>query len=138
MNKDKEDKEIEAITDETKTDPLDGKRKERDSKGKFLPGHSFGKLPREKIYSTEELAQAIREVEEEDKIDILKYYVRQTLKDNRVLIDLIGKKIPKITINEIKGTGLPFNLFVTQFIEEKKEKEEEEKEINDRPESFES
>jgi len=102
-----------------------------DDRGKFKKGNEIGKLPREKIYSTEELAQAIREVEEEDKIDILKYYVRQTLKDNRVLIDLIGKKIPKITINEIKGTGLPFNLFVTQFIEEKKE--EGEKELNDRP-----
>ena len=117
-------------------DPIIGNNTDRDNKGKFIPGNQCGKLPREKIYSTKELVQAIREVEEEgdkfgNKIDILKHYVRQSLIDNRVMIDLIGKKIPKITINEITNTGLPFNLFVTQFIEEKKEKEE--KEINDRP-----
>ena len=101
--------------------PQSGTYAERDNKGKFLPGNQCGKLPREKIYSTEELVQAIKEVEEEDKVDVLKHYVRQSLIDNRVMIDLIGKKIPKITINEIKGTGLPFNLFVTQFIEKEKD-----------------
>lgn len=131
MNKDKEDKGIEDITDKEGDIPTIGNNSDRDDKGRFLPGNQYGKIPQSKIYSTEELAQAIREVEEEGKIDILKHYVRESLKDNRVMIDLIGKKIPKITINEIKGTGLPFNLFVTQFIEEKKEKEE--KEINERP-----
>ncbi len=115
-------------------DPIIGNNTDRDNKGKFLPGNQCGKLPREKIYSTKELVQAIREVEEEgdkfgNKIDILKHYVRQSLIDNRVMIDLIGKKIPKITINEITNTGLPFNLFVTQFIEEKAK----EREINEKP-----
>ena len=129
MNKDKEDKGIEELIDEEEIEPLSGNKVERDAKGRFLPGHEIGRLPKSKVYSTDELVQAIKEVEEEDKVDVLKHYVRQSLIDNRVMIDLIGKKIPKITINEIKGTGLPFNLFVTQFIEEKKK----EKEINEKP-----
>jgi len=138
--KDKIDQAIEAINGSNKEvdhkikdDTLDdNKALNFDERGKFIKGNTIGKLPREKIYSTKELVQAIREVEEEgdkfgNKIDILKHYVRQSLIDNRVMIDLIGKKIPKITINEITNTGLPFNLFVTQFVEEK------EKDINERP-----
>ena len=140
------------MTDDTLTD---NKASNFDERGKFVKGNTIGKLPREKIYSTKELVQAIREVEEEgdkfgNKIDILKHYVRQSLIDNRVMIDLIGKKIPKITINEITNTGLPFNLFVTTFSDElppdlpqeirdkiKEYVKAKEEEINERPDKLE-
>ena len=140
MNKDKEDKAISELIEEEEENEsnlsLDEDRALNfDKRGKFVKGNKMGKLPREKVYSTSELVQAIREVEEEgdekgNKIDVLKHYVRQSLKDNRVMIDLIGKKIPKITINQLENkSGIPFNLFVMKFLEE------EEKDINERPES---
>lgn len=99
----------------------DSNKPERDKNGKFLPGNTIGKLPKAKLWSIKELEEAIIEVEIEgdpktgEKRDLLKHFVRRAFIDDRVLSELIGKNIPKISKTEIGGTGLPFNLFVTQF-----------------------
>jgi len=93
----------------------------RDQNGRFLPGNTISKAPREKLWSIKELEQAIITVENEgdpytgEKRDILLHYVRRAFKDDRVLSELIGKKIPKISRTELDSVGSPYNLFVTQF-----------------------
>lgn len=96
---------------------------ERDNSGRFLPGNTIGKLPKAKLWSIKELEEAIIEVELEgdpytgEKRDLLKHFVKRAFKDDRVLAELIGKKIPKISRTELDSVGSPYNLFVTQFLD---------------------
>ena len=101
-----------------------------DKRGKFLPGNKIGKIQKKKAYNVGELRKAIEDVERGKKHTLLKHFIRKAYTSEQVLIALIRKLVPDISITEINNSGSPFNLFVTQFIEEKRK----EKEINERPE----
>ena len=94
---------------------------QRDDKGRFLPGNEVGKIPREKLWDITELEQAIREVEAEGdektgaKLDLLKHFVKRAFVSDRILAEIISKKIPKISISELKGSGNAWNVFITEF-----------------------
>jgi len=91
-------------------------------KGKFLPGNKIGNLPKKKAYNVNELKKAIEEVEKGKKSTLLKHFIKKAYTSNQVLIALIKKLVPDISISELKSSE-PFNLFVMQFLKEKEIKE---------------
>ena len=93
-----------------------------DNKGKFLPGNTIGKLPRKKAYNVEELKQVIENVEKAENKNLLEHYLRMALKDKRVLMHLMDKFVPNVSITELKNSsGVPFNVIIQQFLGDKKE-----------------
>ncbi len=110
--------------------PISGEKVERDKKGKFLPGHNIGKIPKKRAYNVDELKKAIEEVEKGEKTTLLKHFIGKAYTSEQVLIALIKKLVPDISITELSNSGSPINVFVMQFLEKIEKKE---KEINDRP-----
>lgn len=85
----------------------------RDRSGKFLEGNN---VTRKKAYDVEELRYAIQNVETRRGKDLLEHFIDRAYKSDTVLIELLRKFVPNISVTDLKNTANPFNVFLTQFI----------------------
>ena len=88
-----------------------------DERGKFLPGNQIGKIKKKKAYDIEELKKAIQEAEKGKDHTLLVHFFNKAYESNQVLIALIKKLIPDISVTELKGDGSAWNVFITQFLD---------------------
>ena len=87
----------------------------RDEKGRLRPGAKLAKMKR-RTYDLDELKTAIRTVEKRRKRRLLEHFIERAFKNDTVLIALLKKFVPDITIKDIRNTGNPFNVFITKFL----------------------
>jgi len=59
------------------------------------------------IYTPQHLMKVIEKVGAEHKCDILEHYVREAYKDHKVLISLMGKILPDLTLDMIQSIMHP-------------------------------
>ena len=95
--------------------PLPEEVAPRDEKGRLLPGAQLAKM-RRRTYDLDELKIAIRTVEKRRKKKLLEHFIDRAFKNDTVLIALLKKFVPDITIKDIRNTGNPFNVFITKFL----------------------
>lgn len=95
--------------------PLPEEVAPRDEKGRLLPGAKLAKMKR-RTYDLDELKTAIRTVEKRRKRRLLEHFIERAFKNDTVLIALLKKFVPDITIKDIRNTGNPFNVFITKFL----------------------
>uniref|UniRef100_A0A6H1ZN61 Uncharacterized protein n=1 Tax=viral metagenome TaxID=1070528 RepID=A0A6H1ZN61_9ZZZZ len=70
----------------------------------FAKGNTIGRMPK-KGFTLTDLNKLIRKYEETHDKPILKHYIEQLFKDNRLLDKYIDKNVPTKTINELTGAG---------------------------------
>ncbi len=84
------------------------KNPQRDSRGRFLPGNEFGKMPQKKLWSIEELELAIIAVEEEGdkngkKLNLLKHLVKRAFVNDKILLYLVKNEITTKNFAELEN-----------------------------------
>jgi len=87
----------------------------RDKLGRLLPGSQLAKM-RKRTYDLAELKQAINTVESRKRKKLLEHFIDRAFKSDQVLIALLKKFVPDITVKDIRNTGNPFNVFITKFL----------------------
>jgi hypothetical protein len=87
----------------------------RDARGRLLPGAQLSKM-KKRTYNLEELRQAINTVEKRKRKKLLEHFISRAYKSDKVLIALLKKFVPDITVRDIRNTGNPFNVFITKFL----------------------
>jgi len=98
----------------------------KNGKHEFAKGNKIGRM-KKKGFTLADLNKLIRKYEEtkSDGETLLKHYIEQLFKDNRLLAKYIDKNIP--TINEITGAGgEPISITLRELIYGKDEEEEKE------------
>jgi len=87
------------------SDPLimeNNSQNSRNPDGTFQKGHSLTSHKRRKTAKTD-LLRAIREIEKQKNKKLFQHFVERAYTDNKVLIALIKKLVPDISLSEITG-----------------------------------
>jgi len=109
----------------------------RDSKGRFLPGSKAAIGNKSVKLDKKALIEAMQIVEKEKKIPFLVQTFKMAYKYPQVMNKVLDKFFADLSISELKNSsGMPFNLFITQYLQQEK-KEKQEKVINPKPEDLE-
>ena len=87
-----------------------------DGRNKFKKGHQIGRM-KKRGYTILDLTKVAMAYDKTHDETILKHYIEQLLKDNRLLENFINKYVPTKTISELTGAdGEPL---VLKFIIER-------------------
>jgi len=88
--------------------------------GYFAKGNQIGRM-KKKGYTLADLTKVAMQYDKTHDVTILKHYIEQLLKDNRLLENFINKYVPTKTISELTGaSGEPL---ILKFIIERYEDE---------------
>ena len=89
----------------------------------FAKGNQIGRM-KKKGYTIKDLTNTAIEYEKTHDLTILKHYIKQLFKDNKLLEKYIDRYVPPKQINEHSGLdGLPINVTLNKVIySEEKEK----------------
>jgi len=113
------------------------KKPQRDKYGRFLPGNSVSKGNKSVKLDKKALIEAMQIVEKEKKIPFLVQTFKMAYKYPQVMNKVLDKFFADLSISELKNSsGMPFNLFITQYLQQEKQAKEE-KVINPKPEDIE-
>lgn len=85
--------------------------------GRFAKGNKIGRM-KKKGFTLIDLNKVVVEYEKTHEVTILKHYVDQLMKDNRLLDKYIDRNVPTKTINELTGAdGSPLTFIVEKSYE---------------------
>ena len=96
-----------------------GDNKDRNEKGQFIKGNVLGRMPK-KGFNLHDLNKLVLEFEkspENEKGSLLKHYIKQLFKNDRLLAKYMDKNIATKTIHELMGEdGEPININLIEKI----------------------
>lgn len=75
-----------------------------DGRNKFAPGNQIGRM-KKRGYTLLDLTKVAMQYDKTHDETILKHYINELSKDNRLLENFINKYVPTKTINELTGAG---------------------------------
>ena len=97
-------------------------KSDRGEHGYFAKGNKIGRM-KKKGYTIKDLTNTAIEYEKTHDLTILKHYIEQLFKDNKLLEKYIDRYVPPKQINEHSGLdGLPINVTLNEVIYEDPEK----------------
>jgi len=128
--------EVLAMPEKTvNTSPYNRKVENKDKLGRFLPGNQAARGNKSVKLDKDALIEAMKTVENLKKKPFLENVFEMAYKYPQVMNKILDKFFADLSIAELRGNSGAWNVFITQFIEEKREKKAiEEIELNDRPE----
>lgn len=89
--------------------------------GKFVKGNKVGRM-KKKGFTLTDLNKLIRKYEEAHDKPLLKHYIEQLFKDNKLLDKYVDRNIPTKTISELTGAdGSPLTFIVEKTYDKAKE-----------------
>jgi len=91
-----EDERIKPIKSDNDNDRLPN--------GYFAKGNKIGRMPKKGL-TLKYLTKAVIKDEEFNKRAIVRHYVDELYKDNRLLENFVNRYVPTKTINELTGAG---------------------------------
>jgi len=96
------------------------KKSDRLPNGYFAKGNKIGRM-KKKGYTLADLTKVAREYEKTHDQTILKHYIEQLFKDNKLLEKYIDRYVPPKQINELTGKdGAPLTVTLKKVIYEEK------------------
>jgi len=81
-----------------------GKNKNYDERGRFVKGNKIGRM-KKRGYTLLDLTKVAMQYDKTHDVTILKHYIEELMKDNRLLENFINKYVPTKTISELAGAG---------------------------------
>ena len=115
-------------------EPYNRKEENKDEKGRFLPGNQAARGNKSVKLDKDALIEAMKTVENLKKKPFLEKVFEMAYEYPQVMNKILDKFFADLSIAELRGSSGAWNVFITQFIEEKREKKAiEVKELNDKP-----
>ena len=93
-----------------------GKNKNYDERGRFVKGNEIGRM-KKRGYTLLDLTKVAIQYDKTHDVSILKHYVEQLLKDNRLLENYINKYVPTKNVSEITNKGEPIKFIIVTSYE---------------------
>ena len=93
---------------------------EKSKRRLFAKGNKIGRM-KKRGYTLLDLTKVAMEYDKTHDVTILKHYIEELRKDNRLLENFINKYVPTKTINELTGKdGSPITVIIEKTYEQPK------------------